>query len=265
MSFFLQRPSEDSTMRTSLSIGALALAALVPSPARADNPPPTPDVIAAINEGIAELEAAVKSKDDAAATAAVKKMPGLFKDGDAALKTRIAKELGDLVKQTKLPTARLEALKALVDTGDGAIAWKGLAGAYPADDAEDPNLFNAEIVRAVGELHPEGAIDKLLTTFQKAKQPELAAAAALALGGYRKSKRRTAILEELVKSGKNMMPSQSKGGPAVSEDVRKRWGLVGQGIGKGLDNLTGTTIGDPVEWFKKYDESKKNVKALFKD
>ena len=254
-------------MRIPLAASALALASLVSFAAPAcagDAPAPSPEVIAKINAGLAELDAAVKSKDDAAVTAVVKKMSGYFKDGDAALKGRIAKELGDLVKQTKMPTSRSEALKALVDTGDGAIAWKGLAGAYPADDVEDKDNFNSEIVKAVGDLHPEAAIDKLITTFQKAKQAELAAAAAQALGGYHKSKRREAILEELVKSGKNMMPAKSKSQNPSPETI-KRWGVVGQGVGKGLDNLTGTTVGDPGEWFKKYDESKKNVKALFKD
>ena len=255
-------------MRTPWVVSALALAALLPAipSARADSPPPAPDAAAKANAALAELDAAVKTKDDAAVTSAVKKLPALFKDStDAAIRGKIAKELGDLVKQTKLPSSRSEALKALVETGDGVNAWKGLAAAYPSDDVEDKDNFNAEIVKAVGDLHPEAAIDKLITTFQKAKQAELSAAAALALGGYHKSKRREAILEELVKTGKNMMPSKSKTGPNPSEEARKRWGIVGQGIGKGLDNLTGATVGDPSEWFKKYDEAKKNIKVLFKD
>ena len=254
--------------RLSFSVSALALAASfwVPAPARAgDAAPPSPEVTAKITAGITELETAVKAKDDAAATAAIKPMAGFFKDADPALKARIAKELGDLVKQTKLATTRGEALKALVDTGDGATAWKGLAAAYPADDVEDKENFNAEIVKGVGELHPEAAIDKLITTFEKAKQPELSAAAAMALGNYHKSKRREAIFEEMIKAGKNMVPAAGGKSNTISEDAQKRWGVVGSGIGKGLDNLTGTTVGDPKEWFKKYDAAKKNVKSLFRD
>lgn len=252
--------------RASLLIGALALLAPAAAPraARADGP--APDAAAQITQTLLELDTALKAKDQAAATTAIKKLPALYKGTtEGPLRTTIAKDLAGVVKQTKLPDLRRTALDALVETEDGVTAWKGLQGAYPKDDVEDTERFNCEVVKAVGALHPDGAVDLLIETFKKGKQAELSAAAVTALGNYHKSKRRESILEEVVKAGKNMVPARGSGGKNPGPEAQARWAAVGSALGKALDTLTGTTVGDPQEWFKKVDEAKKNLKGLFKD
>ena len=235
------------------------------APPAMDGTPPA-DAAAQVKVAQADLDTAVKAKDDGAVATAAKKLGGLFgATTDAAVKGSIAKDLCQVVKQAKLPSGRKAALEALVATDDGATAWKsGLAGLYPNNDADDPEKFNLEIVGAVGALHPEGAIDTLIETFRKGKQADLAAKAVSALGNYHKSKWREQILEEIYKAGKNMVPSRAPG-KNPSAEAMARWGAIGQAIGKALDTLTGTSMGNPEEWFKKIDEAKKQYKGLFKD
>ncbi len=254
-------------MRVSLlvlaSVAALGLAVpLAPRVFAAD--PPTADAATSIKALIAEIDAAEKEKDDTKVTAAVKKAPALYKSTqDQAVRGPLLKSLGGLVKQTKLESARRAALAAIVETEDGKEGYKALQGAYPKDDVEDTARFNVEIVKAIGALSPDGAIDALVETFKKAKQSDLAAEAVTALGNYHKSKQRERVLEEIYKAGKNMVPSRGSG-KNPSPETRARWGVLGPAIGKALDTLTGDTVGDPTEWFKKIGDAKV-VKTLFKD
>jgi len=243
-----------------LSAAVVGAALVLPAPARAEG-----DTAADATATLTALETAMKAKDESSANAAIKKLPALYKGtADKGVQGSIASALGKAVKQKAVPGVRKNALDALVETDDGPTAWKGLSNVYPDNDTEDAEKFNVEIVKAVGALHPEEAIDKLLETFKKAKQAELAGQAALSLGNYHKSKRREQIFEELIKTGRVMKPGTSKT-QNVSAEAQARWTSIGGSLGKGLDMLTGQTVGDPIDWFKKYDESKKNLKALFKD
>lgn len=250
-------------------LALVAALAAVPSffPAAHAAPPvaePGTDAASQVKAILLEMETALKAKDEGTITTAAKKLPPLYKSTqDGALRSSIAKGLGAVVKQNKMTTARKAALDALVETEDGKEAWKAIQGAYPADDVEDQERWNVDFVKAVGLLHPDGAIDKLLETFAKAKQSDFAGAAVAALGNYNESKQRERILTEIVKAGKNMVPSRSKTANP-SPEASARWGVVSEKIGKALDQLTGDSVGDPVEWFKKFDEGKKNIKAMFK-
>ncbi len=251
-------------------IALVAAFASIPSfaPAAQAEPPaaaPATDALSEVKALLLELDTAVKAKDEGAIVRAAKALPPLYKSTqDGAARTSIAKALGGVIKQNKMTTARGAALTALVETEDGKEAWKAIQGAYPADDVEDSERWNVDFVKAVGLLHPDAAIEKLLETFRKAKQVDLSAAAVAALGNYGKSKQRELILTEIVKAGKNMVPSRSSSKNASPESTA-RWGALSQPIGHALDQLTGDTVGDPVEWFKKYDEGKKNIKAMFKN
>ena len=244
------------------AFAAFALAVPAAPTARADGAPPA-DATAQITAAAAEVDAAVKAKDDGACVTAAKKLGGLYKSTtDAAAKATIVKGLCSIVKQAKLPSGRKTALDLLVASDDGVNVWKGLSSLYPKDDVEDPEKFNIEILKAIGLLHPDGAIDPLLTTFQKAKASDVASAAVTALGNYHKSKLRDHILEEVCKAGKNMIPSKSRTANP-SADAQARWATISGPIGKALDTLTGTPKGDPVEWFKAVEEAKKNYAKLF--
>jgi hypothetical protein len=187
-----------------------------------------------------EMETALKAGRGHDHTAA-KKAPPLYKSTQDARgpRSRISRRQGE-----QDTTARKAALDALVETEDGKEAWKAIQGAYPADDVEDQERWNVDFVKAVGLLHPDGAIDKLLETFAKAKQSDFAGAAVAALGNYNESKQRERILTEIVKAGKNMVPSRSKTANP-SPEASARWGVVSEKIGKALDQLTGDSVGDP--------------------
>jgi len=249
-----------------LGVALVGLVASPPSRTFAEPPASTPaaDAAAEIKALIAEIDAGLKEKDDTRVTAAVKKAPGLYKSTqDQAVRGPLLKALGGLVKQVKLASARRAALTAIVDTEDGKEGYKALQGAYPKNDVEDAERFNVEIVKAIGALHPDAAIDALVETFRKAEQHDLSAEAVTALGNYHKSKQRERILEDIYKAGKIMIPSQSSSKQA-SPESRARWGVLGPAIGKALDTLTGDTVGDATEWFKKIGDAKV-VKSLFKD
>lgn len=247
-------------------LAALAAPLSCVRPAHAAPPAaePATDAASQVKAILLEMDTALKAKDEGAITTAAKKLPPLYKSTqDGALRASIAKGLGAVVKQNKMTTARGAALDALVETEDGKEAWKAIQSAYPADDVEDQERWNVEFVKAVGLLHPDAAIDRLLETFMKAKQADFAGAAVTALGNYNTSKQRERILTEIVKAGKNMVPSRSSS-KNPSPEASARWGVLSEKIGKALDMLTGDSVGDPVEWFKKFEDGKKNIKAMFK-
>lgn len=228
---------------------------------------PADDAAAQCKALLAEIEAAVSAKDDGKVTAAVKKVPPLYKSTqDQAARGPLLKELGSLVKQTKLESARRAALNAIVEAEDAKEGTKILMAVYPKDDVEDIEKFNCDIVKAIGALHADSAIPALVETFKKAKQPDLSAEAVTALGNYGKSKQREKVLEEIYKAGKNMVPPRSAGagGGKVSPETQARWQAVAPAIGKALDTLTGDSVGDPAEWFKRIGDAK-SLKTLFKN
>lgn len=234
--------------------------------ALADAPPAAPatDAASQIKALIAEIDAALVEKDDAKLSSGAKKAPTLYKSTtDQAVRGPLLKSLVALVKQTKYASARTSALKALIETEDTKEAGKALMAVYPKDDVEDTERFNVEIVNGIGILHPDSAIPTLLETFKKAKQNELAAEAVLALGNYHKSKQRELVLEEIYKAGKNMVPSRAPG-KNPSPAVQARWGVMAPSIGKAFDALTGDSVGDATEWFKRINDAKV-LKTLFKD
>lgn len=253
-------------MRRLRSVPVAVVTALLVAPVAVVRAADAPtDAVGQLKAVVAEIDAAMKAKDESAVTVAVKKVPALYKSvTDGAARSSAAKELGSVVKSTKMTSARKDALDALVETEDGKEAWKHLQAAYPADDLQDETRWNVDVVKAVGALHPDGAIDRLLESFQKGKDADFAAAAVLALGNYGKSKQREKILVEIVKAGKNMVPSRSSS-KNPSPEAQARWGILSGAIGKALDLLTGDTVGDPTEWFKKVDDSKSNLKGLFRN
>jgi hypothetical protein len=258
-------------MRMTRVVGAALLLAGVafatPRGAAAGDAPASNDAATQADAVVKEIEAGLAAKDEAAIMAAVKKVSPIYKSTqDNAIQGRLMGALGKVAKQSKMTGARKDAYTEMVATEDGKAAWRQIASSYPADDLDDPTRWNCEYVGFVGALHPEdqGAIDKLLESFKKGKSAEFAAKAVEALGKYHKSKKREAIFEEIVKAGKNMVPSRSAS-KAPSPEAQARWQTVGEGIGKALDELTGTKIGSPTDWFKKADEAKKNYKQFFVD
>src|SRR5437016_4122238 len=82
----------------------------------------------AFAKAIVELRYAMKAGDMTKAVAAIQKVPDLYKrctrGKEPGSGSKELSDLADLVKQTKFLQVRSEALKALVDCGDGESAWK---------------------------------------------------------------------------------------------------------------------------------------------
>lgn len=246
----------------------VALALMVPAAGRVAADAPVPEVAtdaaSQIKAVLAEITSGMTEGDDAKMSSAAKRAPVLYKSTtEQAIRGPLLTALGGLVKQSKFASARRSALQAIVETEDSKEAWKVLSKVYPKDDVEDTERFNCDIVKAVGDLKIDAAIDTLLTTFKKAKQAELAAEAASSLGKFHTSKQRVRVLEETCKLGKLMVPSSNKQKSASPEE-QARWGAIAPSLGKAFDALTGDSVGDPNEWFKRIDDSK-DLKKLFKD
>ena len=210
---------------------ALALALPAAGPARAEDKPATPasppaapaatDAAGQIKQLQTDIDAAMKAKDDGALTTLAKKVPPLYKSTqDGPSKAALAKTLGSMMKNPKLSSSRKAALDALVEIEDGKEAWKAIQAQYPADDLDDPERFNLTFIKAVGDMHPDAAIDRLLESFRKGKQADVSAAAITALGNYHKSKQRERVFEEIVKAARNMVPSKSATANAEPRDDR---------------------------------------------
>jgi hypothetical protein len=252
--------------RTALLAALLAATTALAPRGAAEDAAPANDAASLTKALVAEIDAAEKAKDATAIAAATKRAAPLYRSTqDPALRASIVKSLGSVLKNEKIDlVGRKAALTAILETEDSTNGWKALSAAYPPNDSEDASKFDEEIVKGVGLLHPDAAIERLLETFQKAKQGRLSAAAATALGNYKKSKKREHILLEMAKAGRNMVPSQSKTAN-VSKEAQARWQEVAPALALAFDTLTGEKLNDPIEWFKRIDEAKKNLKSLFRD
>lgn len=209
---------------------------------------------------IVKLEAAKTARDNAAWTAALAEVGGLWEACDEADKKALASAIGHGVK-AKDESVKIAAIQAFVATKDGEAAWKGgLKGALPDAKTEVASVPELRAVEALKALHPEGAVAALLVLVQKAKDVKAAAAALMALGGYERSKQRVTILSELVQALRNAMPSRSSAG-VLSKSPR--WEEMGPVATPALNELTGRKEGDFSAWLQLYDENKKKPAALF--
>src|SRR5262245_16049790 len=123
-------------VRRFVPFAALALAVAFAPSVRAEDA--APDVGTQIKALLTELDTHEKAKDGQAIVTATKKAGPLFKaTQDAALRMSLAKGLAGIVKNAKLDAnARRAALGAISDTEDGALGWKALSSAYPANDSD---------------------------------------------------------------------------------------------------------------------------------
>ena len=160
-------------------------------------------------------------------------------------------------------SARLTAVRTLGELDDAKNAWKEVSKLLPTPKVEEASELDLEVVRTAGKLAQGKASKALLELVKKAKDPQLSAAAARALGGFGADvKGRVQILEELVSLGKRTRPGTSTD-KATSPEATKRWGLVGPAITEGLNGLTGRSLADFAAWEALFEENKSKLKALF--
>ena len=214
---------------------------------------------------VTDLAAATKARDGAGASNAFKKVAAAYNGcEDKALRGKLLAAVGKALKSKHLGDARLDAVEALVSVEDAKAAWKVLSKTMPipkkVDEATDLQLA---VTAAAGKLAQSRAIKPLIEIAAKAKDDKLAAAGALALGGYKDDKKnRVMVLEELIDIGKRTRPGQSTT-KNVSPEAQARWQLVGSGVVNALNNLTGQKFPTFEEWEVAYKADKKKPAALF--
>jgi len=245
-----------------LALAALLVACAAPAfagIARAEDMEPAPTPAQAL---IAKLEAAKTARDNAAWTSALGEVGGLWEAADEADTTALGSAVGQGLK-AKDEGVQLAAIQSFTATKDGELAWKsGLKGALPDAKTETAAVAELRAVEALKELHPDGAVQPLLLLFEKAKDPKVPAAALTALGAYERSKQRVAILEALVKTIRNSMPSPASSSKPAGTPT-PRWTEMEPNVIPALNALTGQKVTDLAAWIKLYDDNKKKPAALF--
>ena len=79
---------------------------------------------------------------------------------------------------------------------------------------------------------------------------------------FGKSKKRTMVLEEMIKLVMRFMPPR---GQQVGEATLKRWNDLAPPLINALNRLTGQKVRDPDEWIQMWRENKKKPNDLFQE
>ncbi len=242
-------------------LASVLLVVASPGFVRAEDMDPAPTPAQTL---IAKLEAAKVARDNAAWTAALAEVGGLWGACDEANKKALATAVGHALK-AKDEGVQIAAIQAFVSTKDGEAAWKGgLKGALPDAKTEAAAVPELRALEALKDLHPDGAVQPLLALFEKAKDPKVSAAALGALGGYERSKQRVAILEALIKNLRLAMPSAGGGQSGKNAaPPTPRWTEMEPHVLPTLNGLTAQKVGDLAAWLLLYEENKKKPAALF--
>jgi hypothetical protein len=245
-------------MRTYATVIAVALSLLCAPTVRAADEPADLDRAKTM---LTDLAALRKAKDASGFQGELKNVVELHnKLEHGATRGKLQKELGAALKSKHLEGAHAAIIAALSELNDPKGAYKQLKRLLPGPKDEEVDELAREAVRAVGKLAPDGAIKQLMDLGEKAKDRASAIAAIDALGGFRTSKKRTAVLEGLIKLVMRFMPPR---GVQAGEATIKRWEELGPPLVRALCALTGQKIGDPIEWLQMYKENKKNLDNLF--
>jgi hypothetical protein len=213
-----------------------------------------------------KIEEVRKAGDVSAMRAEVKKAAEMHNGlEDAAARGDLQDAIGKVLKDKKASDARLAAADALGTLNDHKGAWKQLKSAMPDVKAETAEPLDLAVLKAVGTVADEGAIDQLLELALKAKDRGIARDAAGALAGYTGASKakKVKILEGLFEIGQRIKPSGGGGsGKAVSPEASARWQEVAPALGKSLNAITARNIGTWEEWEVLFKDNKKTLAKL---
>jgi hypothetical protein len=241
---------------TSILVVATVLA-LAPLARAADDPAKLEEAKALVET----MEAQRKAEDSAGLAESIGKLVDLHNGlEDKGARGKLQKELGSVLKEKDVADAHGAAVEALGALNDDKGAWKELKRVVPGPKDEEFTELQGKALAAAGKLAPDAAIDTLLELSEKAKNNDAGAAAIEALGGFKGSKKRTAILEELVKLIGRFQPPTTG---TVGEATKERWTIRGPALVKALNALTGQKAKEPGEWLLLYKDHKKKLDGLF--
>ncbi|MDJ0521277.1 MAG: hypothetical protein QNJ90_04310 [Planctomycetota bacterium] len=209
---------------------------------------------------VAEIAAARKAKDAAATEAAAKKAVALHNGlEDKGLRGKLQKELGAALKSRHVAGAHGAVIESLGGLDDPKGAYKQLKRHMPGPKTEQATDREKAVLKAVDKLAPDAALKDLYDLAEKAKDYEAGALAIAALGSFKTSKKRVAILETLIKLLQRFQPV----GDSIGQATRDRWAALSQPLVSACNEITGQKIRDPGEWQDFWKANKKKPKDIF--
>ncbi len=239
---------------------ALSLLVLTPSFSSAEDEVPPAEAL------LDEITTLTKEEAFGALVDAVAKVPEIYLASENdGLRGKLRSALGKVARDKDAGDARIAAIEALLGIEDPKAAWKEMSKLMPKGKEDEASPIDLAVVKAAGVLAQSRSIKALGELAMKAKDPSLAAVAAVSLGGYAEDKRnRVKILEELIKIGLRTRPGRSTE-KATSTVALERWARVEKGVVTGLNTLTGRSLGGFDDWEVLYKDNKKRPATLFLD
>ena len=220
---------------------------------------------AGVKAMIAKIKAAQKAPDrtglDGAVAGAADLHNGLK---TPALRKQILAALGKVLKDPKGGSARSAAAAELGRVDDAAGAWKQLGKALPKPKAKEVGPSELAALKATAAHAPAGAIAPLMKLMMKSKSYDAAREAITALGRYGNSKKREAILKEMLTvMGRHHAAAEAAKSNPKAAGGKRGWQELGEVLVASLNELTGAKHADADAWLAAWKANKKKLGAIF--
>ena len=251
-------PHAHRFLALSFLMALLALGA--PSALAADDA----DKLAEAKQLVTDIDAARKAKDASTAGGLLKSLPALHNGlENKPARGKLQKAAGSLVKAKGMEDLGPTAVATLAELNDPKGAYKQLKKHMPGpkDKTEISDLGKA-VLAAVAKLAPDGAIGALSDLAEKSRDYEASALAIHALGHYKASKKRVAILENLIKLISRFQPPR---GQQVGVETEKRWKALAEPLIIACNRITTRRETTPDAWLGLWKENKKKPAGLFNE
>lgn len=222
------------------------------------------DKLAEAKQLTADIDAARKAKDGSVAGGLLKSVPALHNAiENKPARGKLQKAAGSLVKAKGLEDLGSTAVATLAELNDPKGAYKQLKKHMPSpkDKNEITDLGKA-VLAAVAKLAPDSAIGALTDLAEKSRDYTAGALAVNALGHYKASKKRVAILEELIKLISRFQPPR---GQQVGAETEKRWKAMAEPLIIACNRITTRRETSPDAWLSLWKENKKKPDLLFNE
>ena len=220
---------------------------------------------AQVKDLLGKIQVAQKDPERSGLQAAVEGAADVHNSlSDAALRKKVQAAVGKVLRDAKAGEARSAAAAVLGRMNDPAGAYKQLGKALPGPKDKEVSPFQLAALKATAALAPEAAIAPLLKLMTKGKSFDAAREAATALGRYGASKKRAAILKEMLDtmSRHYAAAEATKANPKGGTGDRP-WKEMGEALIAALNQLTGQNHPGAPEWIAASKAAKKKLAALF--
>lgn len=225
------------------------------------------DMAAAAKDVLAGITKAQKDPEHSGLSEALEQVPGVHNAlKDAGLRKKLQKAVGKTLRAKDAGNARRTAASVLGRLNDPKGAYAQLSKVLPAAKDKKASPAQLEAIRATAVLAPDAAIAPLIKLMRSGKALPASKEAIVALGSYGKSKKREAILKELLEvtslrlSAAKAAESNPKGGSGG-----KAWKALGESLVASCNRLTGQSHPSGEEWLSTYKAHKKKLRELFAD